>query len=161
VNLLFDKETLARPSNTHHSFRSTRYSSLRPAIKEGAHDFLTLPIVTPHLFKAIESAFKKDGATLVLREQSLDLRNRWQSPHLQGSRGDALCRWRFLNKQTAPELSISENTVQVHRGRVMRKMRTESFAALVRMSLQLVECRERMLLHTSAEQAWELPLAFH
>ena len=58
----------------------------------------------------------------------------------------------FLNKQTAAELRIAENTVQVHRGRVMRKMHAESFAALVRMSLQLLECGEKMLINTSSVQ---------
>ena len=128
------------------------------AIKEGAHDFLTLPIVTPRLLEAIEAAFKKDAAALVLRERSRDLRNRWQS---LTSREAEVMRYAvggFLNKQTAAELRIAENTVQVHRGRVMRKMHAESFAALVRMSLQLLECGERILLHNSSEQACELPV---
>ena len=40
---------------------------------------------------------------------------------------------RHLNKQVAATLGIAEVTVQIHRGRIMRKMETSAFADLVRM----------------------------
>jgi FixJ family two-component response regulator len=43
----------------------------------------------------------------------------------------------LLNKQIAGELGISEETVKVHRGHVMRKMEADSLADLVRMSERL------------------------
>jgi len=43
----------------------------------------------------------------------------------------------LLNKQAADELGVAENTYQVHRGRVMRKMKANSLADLVRMSTKL------------------------
>ena len=43
----------------------------------------------------------------------------------------------LLNKQAAAELGISEVTLQIHRGKIMQKMRAASFADLVRMAAAL------------------------
>jgi FixJ family two-component response regulator len=43
----------------------------------------------------------------------------------------------MLNKQSAALLGVSEVTLQVHRGQIMRKMKAESFADLVRMAEKL------------------------
>jgi DNA-binding NarL/FixJ family response regulator len=43
----------------------------------------------------------------------------------------------LLNKQAAFQMGITEYTVQVHRGHIMRKMQADSFAGLVRMADKL------------------------
>jgi DNA-binding CsgD family transcriptional regulator len=43
----------------------------------------------------------------------------------------------LLNKQAAAELGISEYTVQIHRGNIMRKMKADSFAMLVKLATRL------------------------
>jgi len=130
------------------------------AIKDGAHDVLTLPLIKEHLLHAMLSAFEIDRRNLLLRDENEKLRGRWRS---LTSREAEVMRYAvdgFLNKQTAAELRIAENTVQVHRGRVMRKMGADSFAELVRFSLKLAQWGENSLLHTPAlkpregEQRW-------
>ena len=43
----------------------------------------------------------------------------------------------LLNKQAAAELGISEVTLQIHRGNIMKKMGAGSLAELVRMAATL------------------------
>ena len=43
----------------------------------------------------------------------------------------------LLNKQAAAELGIKEYTIQIHRGNIMRKMKADSFAMLVRLATKL------------------------
>jgi FixJ family two-component response regulator len=40
----------------------------------------------------------------------------------------------LMNKQAAAALKISESTLQIHRGSIMKKMRADSLADLVRVA---------------------------
>jgi FixJ family two-component response regulator len=104
------------------------------AMKEGASDFFTKPFEGETFLAAIEHALERDRnfrrkalgqAALLARYRSLTPREQEVLPLLVSGR---------LNKQAAAELGITEYTVQVHRGHIMRKMRADSFAALVRMT---------------------------
>jgi FixJ family two-component response regulator len=107
------------------------------AMKSGAIDFLTKPVDESILLVAIDHALQKDRsarlesvehAELVARYHSLTPRERQLLPLLvQG----------LLNKQAAAELQITEYTVQIHRGKIMRKMKAGSFATLVKMASKL------------------------
>jgi FixJ family two-component response regulator len=101
------------------------------AMKEGASDFFTKPVDGAALLTSVERALQQnlanrreatERASLVARYESLTPREREVLPLLAGG---------LLNKQVAFELGITEWTVQLHRGHIMRKMQADSFAALV------------------------------
>jgi len=101
------------------------------AMKEGASDFLTKPFEAGVFLAAVEHALEKDRnarqkaleqTALLARYRSLTPREQEVLPLLISG---------LLNKQAAAELGITEYTVQIHRGHIMRKMRADSFAALV------------------------------
>jgi FixJ family two-component response regulator len=107
------------------------------AMKGGAIDFLTKPIDEAALLACIERALEQDRldrkdalerASLLARYQSLTPREQQVLPLLV--RG-------MLNKQAAGELGITEYTVQIHRGHIMRKMEADSFATLVKLAGKL------------------------
>jgi FixJ family two-component response regulator len=107
------------------------------AMKGGAADFLTKPVDEEALLASVERALRQDRASrqeaaehamLVGRYESLTPREREVLPLLvQG----------LLNKQAAFELGITEYTVQIHRGHIMRKMEADSFATLIKLAGKL------------------------
>src|ERR1700761_2883522 len=107
------------------------------AMKEGAIDFLTKPVEKTRLFAAVNNALQKyriaerrarENEGLMIRLRSLTRREREVLPLLVGG---------LLNKQAAAELGITESTVQIHRGNIMRKMKANSFATLVKLAGKL------------------------
>jgi FixJ family two-component response regulator len=107
------------------------------AMKEGAADFLTKPVDEEALLASVDRALRQDRANrqvameharLVTLYESLTPREREVLPLLAGG---------LLNKQAAFELGITEYTVQIHRGHIMRKMEADSFATLVKLAARL------------------------
>jgi FixJ family two-component response regulator len=107
------------------------------AMKGGAVDFLIKPIDEDALMHAVDAALTKahvlrkeaeDAAALRALYQSLTPREQELLPLLVSG---------LINKQAAAILGITEYTVQVHRGHIMRKMRADSFAMLVRQARKL------------------------
>jgi FixJ family two-component response regulator len=106
-------------------------------MKEGASDFFTKPFEAEVLLAAVERAVAGDrnARRNALEQADLVARYRSLTPREQGVL--SLLVNGLLNKQAAAELGITEYTVQVHRGHIMRKMKARSFAALIRMTERL------------------------
>ena len=107
------------------------------AMKLGAVDFLTKPFRDQDLLDTIHAAVEKDRAQLVNASGSDEVQARWDTL-TDGEKAvmERVVRG-MLNKQIAAELNVSEITVKVRRGRVMRKMQVRTLADLVRAGGQL------------------------
>ena len=107
------------------------------AMKGGAVEFLTKPFRDQDLLDAIHAGIEQDRAQRQDAALVAELRERFES--LTGREREimALVVTGRLNKQIAAELKVSEMTVKVHRGQVMRKMRAKSLPDLVRMADRL------------------------
>jgi FixJ family two-component response regulator len=101
------------------------------AIKAGAEDFLTKPVSSDQLFRAIERAIAHHEATGGLKS-TLDM--------VRAHIGKLTPRERQVferiirgqtNKQVANALGSTERTIKAHRQRVMEKMQVRSLAELV------------------------------
>lgn len=107
------------------------------AMKAGAMDFFTKPVVDERLLAAIKRAIDRSERVIGSEDEMRVLRNCHASLSRREKEVMRLVVSGKLNKQIGGELSISEITVKAHRGRVMRKMNAPSLAALVIMASRL------------------------
>jgi FixJ family two-component response regulator len=107
------------------------------AIKAGAVDVLAPSSSDGDLLCAVRIAIDQDRADRFTDERLASLRRRFSTITSRERQVLQLIVSGLLNKQVALELGISEVTVKVHRGKIMRKMAARSFADLVRMAGEL------------------------
>jgi FixJ family two-component response regulator len=107
------------------------------AMKGGAIDFLTKPVDEMILLASIEHALEKDRQARSEAQEYEDLLARYRLLTPREQEVLPLLARGLLNKQAAAELGITEYTIQIHRGSIMRKMKADSFATLVRLAAKL------------------------
>jgi FixJ family two-component response regulator len=112
------------------------------AMKGGAIEFLTKPFRDQDLLDAINQGLAQDRAWLEREKAVAGLRDRFETLTPREREVMALVVTGRLNKQIANDLGVSEITVKVHRGQVMRKMRASSLPDLARMADQLTLTRD-------------------
>jgi RNA polymerase sigma factor (sigma-70 family) len=104
------------------------------AMKGGAVNFIEKPFDEETLLDAIREAVKKSRRENVRRSEARDAQQRLARLTPRERDVFALVAAGRLNKQVADELGLSEKTVKVHRGRLVRKLGAQSVADLVRLA---------------------------
>ena len=107
------------------------------AMKAGAVEFLTKPINDDMLLSAIRNAIERSRVAISQEMELRRLQDCYASLTPREREVMALVVTGMLNKQIGDKLDISEITVKAHRGQVMRKMKANSLAELVKIGVRL------------------------
>jgi FixJ family two-component response regulator len=103
------------------------------AMKAGAIEFLTKPLREQDLLDAVQAGLDRDRTRRENDKTVTELRSKYASLTAREREVIGYVASGLMNKQIAGEIGISEITVKVHRGNLMRKMGAKSLADLVRM----------------------------
>lgn len=115
------------------------------AMKAGAMEFLTKPVVPDELLRAVHAALAQDAAASAARRALDELRRRHASLTPRECETMRLVIGGLLNKQVADALGVSEIMAKIHKRKVMEKMAARSLPDLVRAAerLQIEKTRSR------------------
>jgi FixJ family two-component response regulator len=103
-------------------------------MKAGAVDFLTKPFRDQEMLDAVSAAVSLDRRRRESDSRRDDILKRYAALTPREKQVFDMVSAGSLNKNVAADLGLSEITVKIHRGRVMKKMGARSFADLVRMA---------------------------
>lgn len=114
-------------------------SQIVEAIKDGALDFLVLPLKEGRLERMIAKLRTEVNAVTIMREKVMMARNRLSA--LSGREREVLdaLTGGGSNKEIARTLSISPRTVEIHRANMMHKLGARSAAEAIRIKLEAKE----------------------
>ena len=102
------------------------------AMKAGAVDFLSKPFRDQDMLDAVTAALDRDAQRLVQAAAEEGLRAQYETLSAREREVMGYVTAGLMNKQVAGLIGLSEITVKIHRGNVMRKMGVKSLADLVR-----------------------------
>jgi len=107
------------------------------AMKAGAVDFLTKPFRDQDMLDAVNTAIEHDRKRRAVQRSASALNEIYGRLSPREKEVMALVTAGLMNKQAADEMGLSEITVKIHRGNMMRKMGAKSLAELVLMAQAL------------------------
>ena len=104
------------------------------AMKAGAVEFLTKPVREQTLLDAVRVALERDRVRREQAEKLRDLQARYELLSPRECEVLSLVITGPMNKQIAAEMKLSEVTVKVHRGSLMKKLGAKSLPDLVKIA---------------------------
>jgi two-component system response regulator FixJ len=107
------------------------------AIQYGAADFIQKPFRDQDLLDRINKAIEQDASNRAQLLETRDIEERLSNLTPREKEVLELIVDGRPNKVIAADLEVSQRTVEIHRARVMDKMRASSLAHLVRMVMRL------------------------
>jgi FixJ family two-component response regulator len=107
------------------------------AMKAGAVDFLAKPFRDQDMLDAVAAAIQRDQQARQADDAAAALRSIYELLTAREREVMLLVTSGLMNKQVAARLGLSEITIKIHRGNMMRKMKAKTLADLVRLAESL------------------------
>jgi len=104
------------------------------AMKSGAVDVLAKPVREQDLLEAVNRGLRQATKRCIEAQRNATLRSRYETLTERERQVMALVTEGLMNKQIADKVNVTEATVKLHRGQMMRKMEAASIPELVRMA---------------------------